>query len=132
MSHDASNPDAKFPRASALWMFFALAIVLLLLFWGATAWLTRWQGGDSEPEEAARAEFRAKTLAEVRADDAKKLEAYAWVDRAKGSVQIPITAAMKLVLPEINTQPKAAYPVATPAPVVAPTPTATPAAPAKP
>jgi hypothetical protein len=131
MSHDASNPVAKSPRASALWLFFALAMVLLLLFWGATVWLTRWQGGDAEPEEAARAEFRAKTLAELRADNAKKLEAYAWVDRAKGSVQIPITEAMKLVLPEINTQPKAAYPVATPAPV-APTPSATPAAPVKP
>lgn len=130
MSHDASNPVAKPPRASALWLFFALAMVLLLLFWGATVWLTRWQGGDAEPEETLRAEFRVKTLAEVRADDAKKLEAYAWVDRAKGSVQIPITEAMKLVLPEINTQPKAAYPVATPAPVAAPTPAAP--APAKP
>lgn len=105
-------------------MFFALAMVLLLLFWGATVWLTRWQGGDAEPEEAARAEFRAKTLAELRADNAKKLEAYAWVDRAKGSVQIPIAEAMKLVLPEINIQPKAAYPVAAPATAVPPTPAA--------
>jgi hypothetical protein len=128
MSHDASHPVAKSPRASAFWLFFALAMVLLLLFWGATVWLTRWQAGDAEPEESLRAEFRVKTLAEVRADDAKKLEAYAWIDRAKGTVQIPVTEAMKLVLPEINTQPKAAYPVATPAPAVAPTP----AAPVKP
>ena len=103
--------------------------MLLLIFWGANIWLTRWQGGDAEPEESLRAEFRAKTLAELRANDAKKLESYAWVDRAKGSVQIPITEAMKLVVSEINnTKPHAAYPVATPPP---PAPTANPD-PAKP
>jgi hypothetical protein len=116
MPNDASNPAAKIPKAPALWLFFALAMTLLLLFWGATTWLAGWQGGEANPEEAARAEFRAKTLAELRADNAKKLESYAWVDRAKGSVQIPIAEAMKLVLAEINVPPRAAYPVATPAP----------------
>ncbi|MEI6491680.1 MAG: hypothetical protein WCO94_03950 [Verrucomicrobiota bacterium] len=99
-------------------------MLLLILFWGATIWLTRWQGGDTDPEEAQRAELRIKTLAELRADDAKKLESYAWVNRSNGSVQIPIADAMKLVLAEINTQRRAAYPAATPVP------TAMPAAPA--
>ena len=129
MSDDVSNPAAKIRKAPALWLFFALAMVLLVLFWGATIWLTRGQGGDADPEEALRAEFRAKTLAELRADNAKKLESYAWVDRAKGSVQIPITEAMKLVLADINNiQPRPAYPVATPVP--APSPAAPPATPA--
>jgi hypothetical protein len=124
MPNDVSHSSAKIRKAPALWQFFALALALLLLFWGATTWLARWQGGDAAPEEAERAEFRAKTLAELRADNAKKLESYAWVDRTKGSVQIPIAEAMKIVLVEINVPPRAAYPVATPVPAasIAPTP----------
>ncbi|MFA7232954.1 MAG: hypothetical protein WC076_02465 [Terrimicrobiaceae bacterium] len=116
MPHDVSHPPAKFRKAP----FFALAMVLLLLFLGANIWLTGWRAGDADPEEVERAEFRAKTLAELQAGNDKKLGSYAWIDRAKGTVQIPIAEAMKLVLPEINaTQPHAAYPVDTPA---APTP----------
>lgn len=121
MQKNAPDPAAKPPSRLALWLFFAAAMALLLLFWGATAWLAHGRGGDADPEEAARAEFRAKTLAELRADNAKKLETYAWVDRAKGSVQIPIEEAMKLVVADINnTRPRPAYPVATPAPAAAP------------
>lgn len=130
MSNDTSIPTAKTRKAPSVWPFFALAMVLLLIFWGANLWLTRWQAGNAEPEEAVRAEFRAKTLAELQADNAKKLESYAWVDRAKGSVQIPIAEAMKLVVSDINnTKPHAAYPVATPAPAPAPPASSAPAKP---
>ena len=128
-----SNTTAQAGKPPGFRSFFVWAMVLLLLFGGATLWLTHWQGGDADPQEAQRAELRIKTLAGLRAHNAKNLESYAWVDRAKGSVQIPIAEAMKLVLADINkSQPRAAYPVATPVPVVAPTPvpTATPAAPA--
>ena len=102
--------------------FFVLSLALLLIFWGATIWLAGWHGGDADPEEAGRAELRAKTLAELRDDNARKLNSYAWVDRAEGRVQIPIAEAMRLVLPEINgSRPRAAYPVATPPPVATPT-----------
>ena len=126
MPHDVSNTSAQAGKPPGLRPFFAWAVLLLLFFGGATIWLTGWQGGDADPEEAQRAEFRVKTLAELRADNAKKLDSYAWVDRAKGSVQIPIAEAMKIVQADINkTQPRAAYPVATPVPAA--TPTATPA-----
>ena len=129
MSEEFSNCIPHENRPPGLRSFFAWAMVMLLLFGGATLWLTRWQGGDADPEEARRAEFRIKTLAELRADNAKKLETYAWVDRAKGNVQIPIAEAMKLVLADINkTQPRAAYPIATPPPVAPPS--ATPGSPA--
>ena len=124
MPNDVASPTAKTGNPPGFRSFFASAMLLLLLFWVATIWLTRWQGGDADPEEAQRAELRIKTLAELRADDAKKLESYAWVNRSNGSVQIPIADAMKLVLAEINTQRRAAYPAATPVP------TAMPAAPA--
>ena len=124
MPNDASNPAAKIRKAPSFWLFFALAMALLFLFLGATIWLARWQSGDADPEEAARAEFRAKTLVELRAGNTRKLESYAWIDRAKGSVQIPIAEAMKLVLSEINTPPRAAYPVAAPEAAAAPPPAA--------
>lgn len=121
MSTETSITEARKPPG--LWLFFLLALVLLLLFWAGSTWLTSWAAGNAEPEEAARAELRIKNLAELRADNAKKLGSYAWVDRTKGSVQIPITEAMKLVAGRINdTQPHAAYPVATPAPSATPAP----------
>ena len=123
MPEENSNRTAQAKSLPGLRSFIVWAVVLLLLFGGATLWLTRWQGGDADPEEAQRAEFRVKTLAELRADNAKKLESYAWVDRANGSVRIPIAEAMKLVLADINkTQPRAAYPVATPGPTATPAP----------
>lgn len=121
MPEELSSRNAQPKSPPGLRLVFAWAMALLLLFGGATLWLTGWQGGDADPEEAQRAEFRVKTLAELRADNAKKLESYAWVDRAKGSVQIPIAEAMKLVVADINkSQPRAAYPIATPAPAATP------------
>lgn len=130
MSHDAYKPAAQAPKIPGLWAFFLFALVLLFLFWGVNTWLTRWNAGNAEPEEVLRAEFRTKTLSDLRAEESTKLDTYAWVDRAKGTVQIPINEAMKLVLEDINSaQPRAAYPVATPAPV-APTEPVAPVAPA--
>jgi hypothetical protein len=84
-------------------------------------------------EDAARAAERAKAYADLQAENAKKLEAYAWVDQAKGTVQIPIARAMELAIAELNSkQPAPAGPIATPAPSpeaspgASPSPTATP------
>lgn len=121
MSQEATTSSQPSKKPRGFWWFFVVALVLLLLFWGATLLLTGGQAGNAAPEEAARVELRIKNLAELRADNAKKLETYAWIDRAKGSVQIPITEAMKIVAATINdTQPHAAYPVATPAAAPAP------------
>lgn len=105
-----------------LWPFFLAGLVMILLFWGINKWLMG-GSGNPEPEEAARAEVRIKNLADLRAENAAKLEKYAWVDRAKGSVQIPVTQAMELVLPELNaSRPRAAYPVVTTPAAPAPAP----------
>jgi hypothetical protein len=72
-----------------------------------------------------------KNLAELHAENAKQLETYAWVDRAKGTVQIPIKAAMQQIIPMLNqSQPRPAYPVVPPAAVAPATPA--PAAPPAP
>ncbi|MEI6033452.1 MAG: hypothetical protein WCS65_04105 [Verrucomicrobiae bacterium] len=123
-------PEPAPSKPPARRMFFVLALALLFLFLGANAWLTGWAGGEADPEEAARAELRSKALAEVRADSAARLSRYAWVNRANGSVQIPIEQAIERVLPELNSsRPHAAYPIAQPAAAATPVP-AQPARPA--
>lgn len=107
-------------------------MILLLLFVLAVKLLT---GLAPAPDDAARAAERAKAYADLQAENAKKLETYAWADKAKGAVQIPIERAMELAIAELNSkQPAAAGPIATPAPspeaspVASPSPAVTPAA----
>jgi len=116
-----SAENATTRKQPALWPIFLAGLVMLLLFWGINKWVMD-GAGNPEPEEAARAEVRIKNLADLRVEEAAKLEKYAWVDRAKGSVQIPVAKAMEIVLPELNaSKPRAAYPVvAAPAPATAP------------
>lgn len=46
----------------------------------------------------ATAAARRATLTEVKAEQAKKLESYAWIDRKAGVVQLPIARAMELTV----------------------------------
>jgi hypothetical protein len=106
------NPDShNAPKKSGAW-FFILGIGILALFLLAT---NLFRGGDAattDPEDPARDAERVKNLAELQAEDQKKLNSYAWVDQAKGSVQIPVNQAMTLVLAKLNTtKPAPAYPV---------------------
>ena len=109
-----------------LWLALAGGFLLLLLFVIAVRLLT---GLAPAPDEnAARAAERTKAHQELEAENAKKLQNYAWVDKAKGTVQIPIERAMELAMAELNSKkPTAAGPIATPAPSPAASPAASPA-----
>lgn len=52
------------------------------------------------PADAARVQERCTALAELRKKDAERLNAYAVIDRAGNSFQIPIERAMDLVVKE--------------------------------
>ena len=131
MSHEASISGSR--KAPSLWPFFALGLLMLLLFWGANKWLIGSGASNPEPEEAARAGLRTKNLADLRTENAQKLEKYAWADRAKGTVQVPIAEAMKLVLSDLNASaPRPAYPVVVTPAAPAPAPAAAAPAPAAP
>jgi len=68
-------------------------------------------------EDAARAAERSKAHQELQAEDTRKLQEYAWVDKAKGTVQIPIERAIELTIADLNSKkPSPAGPIATPAP----------------
>jgi hypothetical protein len=109
-----------------LWLVLAGGFLLLLLFVIAVRLLTGL--APAPQEDAARAAERTKAHQELEAENAKKLQNYAWVDKAKGTLQIPIERAMELAIVELNSKkPTAAGPIATPAPSPAASPAASPA-----
>lgn len=132
-------------KPKPLWPIFIGGIVLILLFVIVAKLLTA-LSPEAAPEDAARIAERTKAHEDLLAENKQKLETYAWVDKAKGSVQIPISQAMTMTMAELNQRPPApAGPVnppaapETPAPAApateapAPAPTAeTPAAPTQP
>jgi hypothetical protein len=82
--------------------------------------------------EQIRAKRRLEILQATR-EDAKSLNNYAWIDKNKGKVRIPIERAMQLAATELaQKKPAAAGPIALPPPAApaSPAPSAAPAAPA--
>lgn len=105
------NDSHNAPKKSGAW-FFILGIGLIALFLLATNLFRGKDAATTTPEDPARDAERVKNLADLQADNEKKLHSYAWVDQAKGSVQIPVNQAMTLVLAKLNaTKPAPAYPV---------------------
>src|SRR6476660_7995818 len=83
----------------------------------------------SSDYEETRAKKRMENLKTVREDAEKALNTYAWIDKNKGVVQIPISRAMELTVADLAKQkPAPAGPITTP-PAQSPAP-ATSAAPA--
>jgi hypothetical protein len=96
----------------------AFAILTLLLVFLVAS---KWVAAPVPDEDAARSAERRKTLVTTQDDSRKKLESYAWANKEKGQVQIPIARAMELTLSEINAkQPVPVAPTPTPTPTPAP------------
>lgn len=119
-------------RPPRLWPVLLIGFVLIFLFALAVKVLF-FASAPAPDEDAARAAERTKALEELHKENAQKLGSYAWFDKAKGQVQIPIAQAMELTMADLNSRPPApAGPITPPAPgtVPAPAPAASPAAPA--
>jgi hypothetical protein len=96
-----------------------LGVVLLLVVFGAIAVAIIGPGPRGDTYEQQRAQSREKKLKDLREEDAKALSSYAWVDKNKGTVRLPIERAMELTVTELaNKKPASAGPIATPAPEV--------------
>jgi hypothetical protein len=66
--------------------------------------------------EQTRAKKRFEILKTEREEDTKALTTYAWIDKTKGSVRIPIERAMQLTAAELaQKKPAPANPIAAPA-----------------
>src|SRR5438093_7788733 len=93
-------------------LLFALFGVIVLAVIGPTP-----RGSDYEE---TRAKKRMENLKTAHEDAEKALNTYAWVDKNKGVVRIPISRAMELTVSELAQQkPAAAGPIATPPPAQA-------------
>lgn len=111
--------DAHTPKKSA-WPLIAGALILLLVF-TLVVQAFRALAPAAPDEDAARAAERTKAREELEVQDKLRLETYGWVDKAKGTVQIPITQAMELTRVEINSRPpQAAGPIVPPPAEAAP------------
>lgn len=111
-----------------------LGIVLLLALFGVIVLAIIEPMPRGSDYEDSRAKKRMEKLKGVREDAEKALNTYAWVDKSKGVVRIPISRAMELTTAELAKQkPAPAGPIATPqAQSPAPATSAAPAASPKP
>src|SRR5438477_3623611 len=109
-----------------------IGVVLLFAFFGLMALIVIGASPRGDTYEEKRAKARAEKLKALREETTKALTTYAWVDKSKGVVRIPINDAMKLTVAELARKtPAPANPIATPAvsPAAAQTSAASPASP---
>jgi len=93
-----------------------LGIVLLFLFFGVFVLVLIGLSPRGNNYEAKRAEQRLETLKKVQAEANTELRSYAWVDKNKGVVRIPIDRAMELTVTALAQKaPAPANPIETPA-----------------
>jgi hypothetical protein len=111
-----------------------LGVVLLFALFGVIVLAIIGPMPRGSDYEETRAKKRMEKLKSVREDAETALNAYAWIDKNKGVVRVPISRAMELMTAELAKQkPAPAGPIATPqAQSPAPATSAVPAASPKP
>ena len=94
-----------------------LGVVLLFFVFGIIAWAVVGPSRRTTDYEQKRAADRMAKLKTLREQDNQALTGYAWVDKTKGTVRIPIERAMELAMADLaRKKPAPAGPIATPAP----------------
>jgi len=94
-----------------------LGVVLLFALFGVIVLAVIGPSPRGDTYEQKRAKAREEKLKAARADDAKALTTYSWIDKQKDTVRIPIQRAMELAVTELaQKKPAPAGPIATPEP----------------
>src|SRR5437667_4982730 len=94
-----------------------LGVVLLFALFGVIVLAIIGPMPRGSDYEETRARKRMENLKTAREDAEKVLNTYAWVDKNKGVVRIPISRAMELTVAQLaQRKPMQAGPIATPAP----------------
>lgn len=98
-----------------------IGVVLLFVIFGAIAVAVIGPAPRGDSYEKMRAETRTKKLKDARDEENKALAGYAWIDKNKGTVRLPIDRAMELTITDLaNKKPVAAGPIAAPESSAAP------------
>src|SRR5207244_13054684 len=114
---DTEQVGAQSPAPFSTW----LGVVLLFALFGAIVVAVVGPSPRGDTYEQMRAEARAKKLKDARDEDAKALTTYAWVDKNKGTVRLPIDRAMELTVADLaNKNPAPAYAITAPESSAAP------------
>ncbi len=110
---DPATTSSTPRRAKSIWPMFIGAFVLFGLFAVAVQWMRTSSDTAAFDEEAIRAKQRYEILAKVRTENDGLTTQYAWADRAKGTVRLPLDRAMELTAAKLAAQgePKPAYPL---------------------
>ena len=97
-----------------------LGVVLLFALFGVIVLAIIGPMPRGSDYEETRAKKRMENLKTAQGDAEKALNTYAWVDKNKGVVRIPISRAMELTVADLaQKKPVAAGPIATPPPAQA-------------
>src|SRR5438093_13390759 len=104
-----------------------LAVVLIFALFGVIVLAIIGPSPRGSDYEETRAKKRMEKLKTVREDAEKALNTYAWIDKNKGVVRIPISRAMELTMAQLaQSRPAPAGPIATPEAQASPAASATP------
>ena len=98
------TPETSVKRTKSIWPMFGGAFVLFALFAAAVQWMVSSGDRSLYDEEAIRAKERQEILAKVKEENAALTTNYAWVDRAKGVVRIPVDRAVELTVVRLAAQ----------------------------
>jgi hypothetical protein len=113
----AGTEQIQSPAPFSTW----LGVVLLFAVFGAMVVAIIGPSPRGNTYEKQRAEAREKKLKDARDEDAKALTSYAWIDKNKGTVRLPIERAMELTVADLaNKKPAPANAIATPESSAAP------------
>src|SRR6266581_4754577 len=94
-----------------------LCVVALFFLFGVIVLAVVGPAPRGNTYEVTRAKKRMDNLKTARDADAKELGTYAWIDKNKGVVRVPIDRAMQIAVAELAShKPAPANPVAPPAP----------------
>src|SRR5438445_10222394 len=113
----ANTEQFQSPAPFSTWV----GVVLLFALFGVIVVAVIGPGPRGDTYERMRAEERVKKLKDARDEDAKALTTYAWVDKNKGTVRLPIDRAMELTVADLaNKNPAPAYAITAPESSAAP------------
>jgi hypothetical protein len=100
MDHVPHSPA----KSKSIWPMFIGTFVLFALFAVFVQWMLNSGDREAFDEEAIRAKERYEILKKIEDENNNQTTGYAWVDRAKGTVRVPLDRAMELALQKLSAQ----------------------------